>query len=345
MITSSGSLLRSSVKALNLFRGARRWHRVSRPRVLFLATDSEDYLQDGCLYGLRQILGSNCIDYPRKDVMYQTCERPDSDLYGRGFTMWKLLPDVAVDREDIVEKISRRYYDLIVFGSVCRQKQLIKEIIPAAIRGRTQCVFLDGEDSPGWRSTQFLGTFGHYFKREGISRGRLFAQRINFVIPSAKIVDEVAGVEKTYPFAKHVQCGAAYAIPWIEQHCQSSYAFRDEFMYRENLAQSEYAITMAKDGWDCMRHYEIAASGTVNAFYRLNEKPPGCGPHGLIDMVNAIAFDSADELVHKIELIRKRNAYDQLRRASLEWANANSCENLARTILQYSDITASDAPC
>jgi hypothetical protein len=90
---------------------------------------------------------------------------------------------------------------------------------------------------------------------------------------------------------------------------------------------------MKKGGWDCMRHYEIAAAGAVNAFYRLSEKPKSCAPHGLIDMVNAIGFDSAEELEHKVEVIHKARTYDQMRSSSLLWVREHACESVAYKLL------------
>ena len=70
-------------------------------RILYLTTPGEDYLQDQLLYGLRMLLGPRCVDWPRKDVMYETCPTPKSELYGRGFTLWKLLPEIEIDRGEI----------------------------------------------------------------------------------------------------------------------------------------------------------------------------------------------------------------------------------------------------
>ncbi|MCP4653194.1 MAG: hypothetical protein GY858_07415 [Candidatus Omnitrophica bacterium] len=72
-------------------------------------------------------------------------------------------------------------------------------------------------------------------------------------------------------------------------------------------------FTIKKAGWDCMRHYEIAANHTVPCFYKLSEKPKNCAPHGLVDMENVVAFDSADKLKEKINHIKKNRLYYKLR--------------------------------
>ena len=40
------------------------------PRVLFLHANSEDYLADSLLHGLRLLLGSRIVDVPRRDALY-----------------------------------------------------------------------------------------------------------------------------------------------------------------------------------------------------------------------------------------------------------------------------------
>jgi hypothetical protein len=173
---------------------------------------------------------------------------------------------------------------------------------------------------------------GLYYKREQWRLGSLFTRPISFSIPRGKIF--ATPCEKQSMFARHVQCDEAYKIPFIRDNCQKSYAFACEADYRVNIAQSFYAVTMKKAGWDCMRHYEIAASGAVMAFYNLTQKPYRCAPHGLVDMENVIAFSSAEELQQKIAHIEKTAGYLNLRARSLDWAFRHSCEELAASIIK-----------
>jgi hypothetical protein len=91
---------------------------------------------------------------------------------------------------------------------------------------------------------------------------------------------------------------------------------------------------MKKGGWDCMRHYEIAANSTVMAFFNLHEKPECSAPHGLVDMKNAVAFSTADELLAKIDHIEKNNLYEDLRKNAMQWAWDNTCERAATNFLK-----------
>lgn len=78
-----------------------------------------------------------------------------------------------------------------------------------------------------------------------------------------------------------------------------------------------------------MRHYKIAANGTVPCFYELHKKPGKCAPHGLKDLVNVIRFKSAAELTRKIEHARDRGIYSKMQANALIWAQQNSCEAIA----------------
>ena len=135
------------------------------------------------------------------------------------------------------------------------------------------------------------------------------SRRINFSIPGSKL--RTRPLEKDQLFARHVQCEEAYELDPIRRHCRKSYLFEKEEDYYQDLARSRYAITMKKMGWECQRHYEIAANHTVPCFYRLSRKPRRCAPHGLVDGENVLAFDSAGELQEKIEEVRRNGEYAQ----------------------------------
>jgi hypothetical protein len=55
----------------------------------------------------------------------------------------------------------------------------------------------------------------------------------------------------------------------------STYIYgHNETLYHQQYAESLYAFTMRKAGWDCMRHYEILGAGTVPYFLGLDHMPP-----------------------------------------------------------------------
>ena len=303
-------------------------------RILYLTTPEEDYLQDQILIGLRDNFGADLVDHPKKDVMYEGYSKPKEQLYGHGFTIWKILPDIAIDRTDIIGRIENNpsEFQAIIFGSIWRQLDYFNEFKNLKLfnNNKIKFCFIDGQDHSRifWPSLKY----GKYYKRE-LRRPftRFFVNKIGFSIPPTKIRSTL--VEKTKTFATHVQCEEAYKIDEIKNNCKASYAFLDEESYYADIAISKYAVTMKKGGWDCMRHYEIAANGTVPCFYQLSKKPRFCAPHGLVDMNNVITFDSANELSKKIDHVTKTGIYPTLQENALNWAKLNSCRVIADNLI------------
>lgn len=347
--------------------------------LLFLTTPDEDYLQDQLLLGLRRTLGNDCVDYPRKDVMYKSTEIDAEDLYGRGFTIWKELEDGEVDRTDPLERLENGEFDAVVFSSIHRQRQLFDRFERRGIfdTDGVRFVFIDGEDyvphrsvperllhrgwltlrdpivrdrSPGKITDVGIPPYtkplqpvfepaleyGHYYKRELDSEiyrhyksARLHP--ISFGIPESKVRDSESAKTRTFP--SQVQCDEAYEIPEVAENATRDHLFSEEAAYYDNLASARFGITQMKGGWDCMRHYEIAANWTVPCFYELDQKPGLCAPHGLQDMQNCLMFASASELAEKVEYVEEAGLYDYLQSNALEWAKANTAERRAEELL------------
>jgi hypothetical protein len=111
-----------------------------------------------------------------------------------------------------------------------------------------------------WRKLK--GAIGAPFHKVGhtASEYPFYLRPICFAIPEENIVEEIP--EKERPLA--------YNIPGIKE----TYIYTDEKDYYQGYAQSYFAITMRKQGWDCLRHYEILASGCIPYFLGLESCPP-----------------------------------------------------------------------
>lgn len=53
----------------------------------------------------------------------------------------------------------------------------------------------------------------------------------------------------------------------------NTYIYDDENEYRLQYSESFFALTKKKEGWDCMRHYEIMACGCIPVFENIENKP------------------------------------------------------------------------
>jgi hypothetical protein len=326
------------------------------PSVLFLTSNIEDYLSDGVFHGLRTILGDSVLDFPKNDAVYRSY-RDLTGLYGHGFTLYGLLEDVPLNRRLTMERARRGDFDLVVFGDIWRNFGRLLELLPSL--GRSRVAFLDGADhaapypySPAlWRVPQWwtlprAHTRGTYFKRELTARtaqyrfflpvpGRL-AERlpfqralrpIAFSIPEEKIVAEPP--PKTKQFPRHVVDSEVAA----RTEATPDYSFDRESEYYEDLRASRFGITTRRAGWDCLRHYELAASGCVLCFRDLDRKPPSCAPHGLVPGRNCLSYHDADELFRRIDALGD-DEYASLQGGALDWARANTTRRRAQEFLQ-----------
>jgi hypothetical protein len=316
------------------------------PRILFLTANVEDYLSDSLFHGLRTLLGDRVVDYPKSEIAYSSYgEERVRSLYGHGFTLYGLLEDLPVDRNNLLDHVGDGRFDVVVFGDIWRRFGLFVELFPA-LRS-TKAVALDGNDSelvypyapvwwrrPQWWTLPRAARRATYFKRELTGRSKLLRllpgsprlHPISFSIPEEKIVPELP--VKTKDFPSHI------VDPEVAERLgrsTTSYSFDREEAYYGDLRESRFGITTKRAGWDCMRHYEIAANGTVPCFRDLDRKAPECAPHGLSDE-NCVSYRDYDDLMRKLDAIDDER-YAELQAGALAWARANSTIRRAEQFL------------
>lgn len=338
-------------------------------RILFLTSTCEDYLADGVLHGLRTIHGADVVDYPKCEPLYKNCPRSSFDrVRGHGFTLYGLLDDIEVDRWDVEARLKRGEFDRIIFGNIYRNYALFVEWQKWLPPEKT--ILLDGEDTQAiapyagkwWRRPScWMWPTAHlnyrYYKREWgektlrdrfwkllpevIARkfyGRLNLRTINFSIPPEKIIRHPT--EKTKDFASHIVDPEVASVLGGANH--TAYKFDREADYYGDIRSSRYGITTQRAGWDCLRHYEIAANGTVPCFRSLSKKPTTCAPHGL-DLENCVIYESAEDLMRQIAEVSPDH-YARLQAGALKWAHENSTVNIARDLLSIDCQTNANPP-
>ncbi|HVW19439.1 MAG TPA: hypothetical protein VHB30_14425 [Solirubrobacteraceae bacterium] len=295
-------------------------------RVLFLTPETEDYLADSLLHGLRTLLGPDCVDWPKREPLYDTFPSDRrGELYGRGFTLYGgLLEDIEVDRVAPLRRAAEGEFDLVVLGSVWQDWGLW-----AQLDGTLPLVVLDGGDYPWpfpwsrsllrrlrlWWGLPRRRRAAAFFKRELVHGHGM--RPIAFSIPRERIARRP--LRKTRLVPSHV------VDPEVAERvgAATSYAFDSEDAYYDDLRASRFGVTTKREGWDAMRHYELAASGAIPCFRDLERKPESCAPHGLRPGVNCLSYGSADELLARIESLGPSEE-ERLRDGALTWAHANS---------------------
>lgn len=225
-------------------------------KVLFLTTGKVDYQCDALFHGLYSVLGKDITHNSDYHIMYRNflSDNEKLNLYGKGFTIWGLLPNYFNDNSDIELKIKKRYFDFIIYGSIRRCTDYLDLVLDNYPKNKI--AFIDGEDDP-YLYTPIDNV--PYFKRELMfDTSRVFP--ISFAIPKEKICD-------------NSQISKIKVLADFRPNSTYTYVYDNEEDYYNGYRESYYGLTHKKAGWDCMRHYEILANYCLPYFPDLAQCP------------------------------------------------------------------------
>lgn len=256
-------------------------------RILFITTKNPtkqgDLLEVSLLHGLRNLLGDNCVDYPRKKIMYHDfSDTPKETLHGRGFS---LLTNPIPDIEN--RDIFNQKFDVVIYGDGHMYGETpningVNELSDGNVW------IIDGHDLYGnaprkiiYDGEEIIGTqFTNCFKRELIEDDDPTVFPTGFGIPEERIREIDFSIkdqlyQKTAPsdslFEGSNDMGGGF----------SHHKFTIENEYYHDLSRSWFGLTCKKGGWDCLRHYEIVSAGTLLLFKDYDKKPRLCSPQEL----------------------------------------------------------------
>ena len=126
----------------------------------------------------------------------------------------------------------------------------------------------------------------------------------------------------------------ASMIPGVKK----TYIYKTEDSYYDMYATALFGITMKKAGWDCFRHYEIIASGTMPYFLDLNKLPPNT----MHDFPTQIVLEAmklpgvpSEEVVKQAMKTGTHNASDLIR-IDVSKFNRTVYDNLMEQLIEYS---------
>jgi hypothetical protein len=331
-----------------------------------VSSGHDDFLTDGLFHGLRTLLGTNAVDWPRIDHLYEDfpVERR-AELHGAGFTLAGMLADDdGVDRTRALYRAHDGRFDLVVFADIWRNFGLFTQWMPQLRETQVLMAVIDGADriepypwSGLWwrRRVWWFLPRAHrsalYFKREvtpwtawfrtyltvpGPLAARLgllgWMRPISFSIPASFVATSPPPKAKDWP-VHVVDPDVAGRVSG-----QTAYAFSDAAAYHADLRSSRFGVTTKKAGWDALRHYEIAAAGAVPCFRDLDRKPATCAPFGL-NRTNAIAYSRADDLLSQVAALDE-DSYRRLQAGALAWARASTTVARAREFLSACGLEA-----
>ena len=339
-------------------------------RILFLSDDREDYLADSILHGLISMGKHTIVDYPKKEILYKGSfsNSTKKNIYGHGFTLYGLLPDRKIDRTLIWKRLESDWFDIVIVANIWRQFGLLAQLSKLRLSTRTKLAILDGDDDAriypfsstrlkehGLRPSDLKlsgSQYDNYFKRElddtkpqswvelivptqlririrrYLQLESLKPQQCSFSIPKEWIRNPKPD-KKQYLFPSHI---VDSEVRELFAHGQSSYAFENQEKYFDDLALARFGITTKRAGWDCLRHYEIAAAGSVPCFRELLQKPEGSAPHGLNE-ANCLIYENAKDLQFQVNSMNKKR-YKKLLQGSHQWVRTKTTIHSANDILK-----------
>ena len=291
-------------------------------------------------------------------------------IHGNGFTLYGLLANREVDRTLIWKRLEQGEFDIIFIGNIWRQFGQFSQVAKSISRcpRPTKLAILDGDDDPRLfpystaRIRDFgtcanhLGKLGNtelfYFKRElnldecqswiehliphswrqtlrkYLGARQFYFRQCSFSIPQ-QWIRSPHSKNKKKRFATHI---VDREVAEYFQEGTSGYAFETEREYFDDLSSARYGITTKRSGWDCLRHYEIAAAGCVPCFRQLDRKPSNAAPHGM-NASNCIIYESASDLEQKISAIDEQT-YNGMLNSSHQWVLDHTTDKEAIRILR-----------
>jgi len=219
------------------------------------------YLTDMLLHGLRRKFGDDVVDYERSWWMYENDFGPDKldpKIYcPRGFTIYRTLTDDHIDRTDVESKIKNQYYDLIIFGYTHYGLRPGSWNLVTSYYPKNKIAWIDGGDL--WSDLQ----------QEKIDKTIYFKREIYYPLPGIHPINFAIPIEKIGTIYREK---TNYLAP-MDPRNKSSYIYDDERSYYEQYSSSLFGITTKKNGWDCVRHYEIMANNCIPLFLDINNCP------------------------------------------------------------------------
>lgn len=336
-------------------------------KILFLGADSADYLNISVLNGLLNISDVDLYMYPESKLLFSDFkEQYSSSVRGGAFSIFfNNKRQNKITEHYLISKIDSSYFDLIVLGDIHLSYIYYSWIENFAEKFPTKVIVLDGSDAENifpytgsvFRSSyKFFFTRLHkkhlYFKRELTNRSKksMFymlmpdflvkrlsfhknLRKISFSFPENKITD-FAHLKKDKLFTKHIVDDEL--LSEIDG-AVSSYAFSNESDYYGDIQRSKFGITTKRSGWDCLRHYEIAANGAVICFKDLIKKPSKCAPHGLIPGKNCLSYKNARDLMTQINNLSDAE-YSKLLEQTEVWIKSQGSKKLTEKLIKQAGV-------
>jgi len=275
-------------------------------KILFITTKNinvqGDYFELTILNGLKEILGKNCYDFPRKDIIYHDFSKVKKEnLHGQGFT---LLNKPIIDDIQRKKDFKKNEFDFVLYGCghAYGEEVFVDEFDKLSRYGSW---VLDGHDLYGeankkiiYKGEEVISTqFENSFKRELIVKeDNVYPS--GFGIPE-HMIRPINLKNKKQLFQKSYPKFAFFETPTDLGGSKKHHIFSNEELYYDDLHKSWFGLSCKKGGWDSLRNYEIIAAGTLLLYRDYNDKPKLCSPHDL-PCINYSTKKQLKKIVNKL---------------------------------------------
>lgn len=232
-------------------------------KILLIPSSSSDYLQDSIYLGFKDLFGTDVECTLNCEYLYKNVTINPHNMWGMGFTYTNILDENLNNlASNVLDKVSQRYYDLIIYTFISRNNAMISDIME--ITNGKNVVLINGEDE-NWRFEEYNEKV-FYFKRELVEKKEKNIFPIGYSIHKSKL----------YQGKKHIEKEISFSVPSMD-NCtptsSSKYIFETEKDYYRDYQISKFGLTRKKGGWDSMRHYEILANKSIPIFENIDFCP------------------------------------------------------------------------
>jgi len=287
-------------------------------KVLFLCTRNSnaqgDYLELTLVHGLRELLGEDFVEFPKKKILYgDFTESPMNKLHGKGMTFCTSpIKDASYDRNNL-RVID---FDVVIHGSGFIYGDRWNVNHPNQFYTDGNDLYGNAERKITYKGQEVIGTqfLSKCFKRELVEDFDT-VWPIGFGIPSHKISNINLEIKKQL-FQQTSPADACFRN-------NSTQKFNAEEEYYKDLQESWFGLTCVKGGWECLRHYEIMANGAVLLFKNYQDKHPLMEPRNL----PTISYHTEQELYEIMNRLvidnKPTKEYIELYEAQQKWLKEN----------------------
>jgi hypothetical protein len=278
--------------------------KTSMPKVLFIASQESDYLQDTVFTGLRDLIGTNNLfEFPFRKSYYRRDKEYPRNLGVATTEATKLSWPQLLQRR--FHRADFKKFDAVIVGS-CKPETFESYMsIQDQLPDHCPLIFIDGGDRPEvggdldrlgkpelFQAATAARPFDFIFKREYLINASYpphihplpFAINPDLLPPDSQ--DLLPWINDVTFWAVESDPIRTQALALIENRfdCQKNESIRNQtfrkyrrkgLAYLQELKQSKITLNFRGVGWDTLRYWEVTALGR----FLVSQKPQIVIPH------------------------------------------------------------------